>query len=109
MWMNVLPKKIFVTGGASNNLTLLQIMANVMNASVLRIHISNSAVLGAALIAAHGWYVRKGEASNWEKWILSFSHPDLESEIHPDKNAVKIYDNLLDKYARCEKMALENK
>jgi xylulokinase len=90
-WMNVLPKKIFATGGASNNLTLLQIMANVMNCSVLRIEVSNSAALGAALIAAH----------------FKFCRPDLRSEIHPDKSAVEIYDKLLKKYAECEKIALE--
>ena len=60
-WMKVSPKRIFATGGASNNRTLLQVLANVMNCQVLRIEVSKSAALGAALQAAHGWLVAAGK------------------------------------------------
>ena len=60
-WMQVAPEKIFVTGGASNDRALLQVLADVMNCRVLRIEVSKSAALGAALQAAHGWLAAAGE------------------------------------------------
>jgi sugar (pentulose or hexulose) kinase len=63
-WMNVSPEKILATGGASNDAALLQIMADVMNCRVLRIEVSKSAALGAALIAAHGWLAATGKSRN---------------------------------------------
>jgi xylulokinase len=56
-WMKVRPECIYATGGASNNLPLLQVMADVMNCPVRRIEISKSAALGAARGPAHRWVV----------------------------------------------------
>ena len=106
-WMNVSPEKIYATGGASNDLALLQIMADVMNCRVLRIEVSKSAALGAALMAAHGWLVATGKEPKWEKLVAGFSQPIPNSEIRPDKKASKIYDKLLEKYAECECEALQ--
>ena len=66
-WMNVVPEKIFATGGASDNAALLQVMADVMNCRVLRIEVSKSAALGAALQAAHGWLTTADKNPKWEK------------------------------------------
>jgi xylulokinase len=101
-WMQVAPEKIFVTGGASNDRALLQVLADVMNCSVLRIEISKSAALGSALQAAHGWLVAADQNTKWEKLVAGFTAPVPGSEIRPDKQAVKIYDKLLEKYASCE-------
>src|ERR1039457_2589263 len=53
-WMEVAPEQIFVTGGASNDHALLQILADVMDCRVLRIEVSKSAALGAAVQAPPG-------------------------------------------------------
>jgi xylulokinase len=106
-WMNVSPEKIFATGGASNDLALLQIMADVMNCRVERIEVSKSAALGAALQAAHGWLAAADKNPKWEKLVAGFTAPIPGSEIRPDKNAARIYDKLIEKYARCECEALE--
>ena len=106
-WMQVAPEKIFVTGGASSNPQLLQVLADVMNCSVLRIEVSKSAALGAALQAAHGFLVHTGKSPKWDKLVASFTKPVPGSEIHPDKKAAKIYDQLLEKYASCESDVLE--
>jgi xylulokinase len=106
-WMNVSPEKIFATGGASNDIALLQVMADVMNCRVERIEVSKSAALGAALQAAHGWLAAAGKNPKWEKLVAGFTAPIANSEIRPDKKAVKIYDRLIEKYARCECEALE--
>ena len=106
-WMQIAPEKIFVTGGASANPQLLQVLADVMNCRVLRIEVSKSAALGAALQAAHGWLTATGKTPKWETLVAGFTTPVPGSEIRPDKNAAKIYDTLLGKYALCESDALD--
>ena len=107
-WMNVSPKKIYATGGAANDRALLQVLADVMNCRVLRIEVSKSAALGAALQAAHGWLVESGAQPNWEKLVAGFCNPIPNSEISPDKKSARIYDQLVEKYAACEREALES-
>jgi len=106
-WMQVAPEKIFVTGGASNDRALLQVLADVMNCPVLRIEVSKSTALGAALQSAHGWLANAGQNPKWEKLVAGFTKPVQNSEIRPDKKAVKIYDKLIEKYAACESTALD--
>jgi xylulokinase len=106
-WMNVKPDEIFATGGASNDLALLQVMADVMNCRVLRIEVSKSAALGAALRAAHGFFLQAGKKISWEKIIAGFCKPIPKSEIRPNKSAAKIYHELIKKYAACEHAALK--
>jgi xylulokinase len=105
-WMRVAPKKILATGGASNNVALLQVMADVMNCRVERIEISKSAALGAALRAAQGWGAQSGEKLAWEKVVAGFVDPVPNSEIRPNPKAVGIYDKLIRKYAVREREAL---
>ncbi|HEY4952691.1 MAG TPA: FGGY-family carbohydrate kinase [Verrucomicrobiae bacterium] len=105
-WMKVRPDCIYATGGASNDRPLLQIMADVMNCPVERIEISKSAALGAALIAAHGWLVATGEKPDWERVVSGFTEPVPDSEIRPNPKATKIYNQLVNKYAACERAAL---
>lgn len=107
-WMQVAPAQIFATGGAANNPELLQVMADVMNCRVVRIEVSKSAALGAALQAAHGWLVAKGKNPKWDKLAAGFTRPVPGSEIKPDKKATKVYDRLLEKYADCEADALDS-
>ncbi len=82
-------------------------MADVMNCRVLRIEVSKSAALGAALRAAHGWLVQAGERPEWENIVAGFTDPVPNSEIRPDKKAAKTYDQLVEKYAACEREALK--
>ena len=105
-WMKVAPECIFATGGASNNPALLQVLADVMNCRVLRIEVSKSAALGAALLAAHGCLTAAGERPQWAKLVAGFTNPVVGSEVRPDKKAAKIYDRLLEKFAQCEQTAL---
>jgi xylulokinase len=106
-WMQVAPETIFVTGGAASNPQLLQVLADVMNSRVLRIEVSKSAALGAALQAAHGWLTASGKSPKWEKLVTGFTAPVRGSEVRPDPKAARVYDQLLDKYAACENEALD--
>jgi sugar (pentulose or hexulose) kinase len=75
---------------------------------VLRIKVSKSAALGAALQAAHGWLAAAGKNPKWEKLVAGFTNPIANSEIRPDKKSARIYDQLVEKYAACENAALES-
>ncbi len=105
-WMKVEADRIYATGGASNDVPLLQVMADVMNCRVLRIEISKSAALGAALRALHGWRVQAGEKPEWAAVVAGFTDPIPGSEIRPNPKAVGVYDKLIGKYALCERKAL---
>jgi len=107
-WMKVTPKKILATGGGSVNPPILQIMADVMNCPVYRIEVSKSAALGAALIAAHGWLVAQGEKAPWKQVVAGFTDVIPGSEVKPDRNAAKVYDRLIEKYAACEAEVLKS-
>ena len=50
-WMEVKPERIRLTGGASKNDGIAQLVADIFQAPVERLEVSNSAALGAALIA----------------------------------------------------------
>ena len=106
-WMQVLPEQIYATGGASNDQALLQVIADVLNCPVVRIEVSKSAALGAALLAAHGWEAETGTPSKWEKLVAGFTKTIPGSEVLPDKKASKVYDQMVEKYAACEVDALE--
>jgi xylulokinase len=105
-WMKIAPQNIFATGGAANDRSLLQTIANVLNCQVQRIEVSKSAALGAALQAAHGYFIKTGKPWSWPKLVAGFSDPSPGSDVRPDKKAVKIYDQLVRKYAACERAAL---
>lgn len=106
-WMGVRPKAIYVTGGASINTDILQIMADVHNCSVHRFEVTNSAALGAALRAAHGYTYQSNPSITWQDIVAKFATPLSGSEITP-KNP-KVYDISIDKYASCEKSILNQK
>jgi xylulokinase len=106
-WMQVTPEKIFATGGAAKDQALLQVLADVMNCPVLRIEVSKSAALGAALQAAHGWLVAADKNPKWDKLVAGFTKPVPGSEVRPDKKAARVYDQMLERYAACESDALD--
>lgn len=51
-WMQMTPKIIYVTGGASKNTAIIQILADVFQADVQRLDVSGSVALGGAIRAA---------------------------------------------------------
>ena len=106
-WMGVSPKWVLATGGASNDRALLQVLADVMNCRVLRIEVSKSAALGAALVAAHGHLTEAGKKPKWERVIAGFCNPVPGSEIRPNKRNAKVYEALIKKYAECEAVVLK--
>jgi xylulokinase len=105
-WMKVEPKQIYATGGASTNTAILQIMADVFNCPVLCIEVAKSAALGAALRAVHGWLAHSGKKPRWQDVVAGFTEPIPGSEIRPNARAARVYDELVEKYAACERDAI---
>ena len=105
-WMKVDVDTIFATGGAAANVQILQVMADVFNATVLQMEVGNSAALGAALRAHHGDATAAGQAIEWERVIEGLVEPVGASRIEPRANAHAIYERLMTIHEACEADAL---
>ncbi|KAE8745272.1 hypothetical protein FOCC_FOCC008064 [Frankliniella occidentalis] len=87
--------RILVTGGASANKCLLQVLSDVFNTPVYRLEIANTAMLGAAYQAKHG--LLGGEATFSE---LTASLPPPTLVCSPYKDASQIYDPMVTRYRK---------
>lgn len=83
---------IRLTGGASQNTAIAQMIADVFQAKVERIEISNSAALGSAMRAAN--------ASGQESWdSLNKNFTAAKSQLLPNSSNASIYEDKLKAYA----------
>lgn len=105
-WMGVRTRTIYATGGASANREILQVMADMNNASVYQFKAGNTAALGAALRAAHGHLKGTKAELSWDAVIKGFAEPVKKSIIKPDKETVKTYKRFRKLYQACEDHAL---
>ncbi|MFY7818769.1 MAG: xylulokinase [Akkermansiaceae bacterium] len=94
-WIGINVDRILLTGGASRNDGIAQIVADVFGAPVERLAIANSAALGAAILAA--------VTSGYEMSAIQskFSHTASDSRIDPNPDvdytkALASYIDLLD-------------
>ncbi len=98
----LLPTSIRATGGASQNLAILQIMANVFGCPVDVLQTtSNSAALGAALRAVFAM-----ENKSWAETVQPFTKVKHASRILPNENAIKIYQTMKKTYSEREASCL---
>tara|TARA_B110000881_G_C18603371_1_gene537352 strand:+ start:2276 stop:3832 length:1557 start_codon:yes stop_codon:yes gene_type:complete len=88
-WLGVDPERIYITGGASENDGIAQIIANVFGVPVDRLDVPGSATIGAAMRAAHG--IGKDLADLESK----FSQPKEGRNIEPEEGAKEIYDGMM--------------
>jgi xylulokinase len=100
-WMGIHVRVIHATGGASVNAEILQVMADVFDAEVRRVEIGNSACLGAALRAWHADTKASGHPLPWADVVRDLARP-VGAPITPRADAVAIYRDLRDSYARVE-------
>jgi xylulokinase len=87
-WMQLQPKVIYLTGGASKNDAIAQVVADIFQAKVQRLAVSGSVALGAALRAASntlGFDLHELESQ--------FCQPEAGSTIEP-KVAAGAYDEM---------------
>jgi xylulokinase len=105
-WMGGDPSVIYATGGASGNKQVLQVMADVFGAEVVRSRAHNSAALGAALRAFHADAFTSARALSWDDVVAGFTEPDPAWRFQPRAGAVAVYAELRERYAEAEARAL---
>jgi xylulokinase len=98
-WMGGDAAVIHATGGAAGNKQVLQVMADVFGAEVVRSRARNSAALGAALRAWHGHAAHTGRPVEWDDVIAGFTEPDPDWRFQPRPDAVSVYARLRRRYA----------
>lgn len=91
-WLGVSPSRIFITGGASENDGIAQVIANIFGVPVDRLDVPGSATIGAGMRAALGL----GE--DLDQLEYKFSQPKKGRTLEPDPTACHIYDEVLPKY-----------
>ncbi len=106
-WMGGDTSVVYAMGGASGNRDVLQVMADVFGAEVVRSHAGNAAALGAALRAWHADRQASGTAIDWEDVVAGFTDPDPAWRVHPRADATAVYADLRQRYAEAETDALK--
>ncbi len=91
-WMDVKVERIRLTGGASKNDGIAQMVADVFQAPVERLEVSNSAALGGALIAAN--------AGGWDLETLqeTFCQSAPGASLQPDPGLSATYSEALGRF-----------
>ena len=92
-WMDVKPERLRLTGGASKNDGIAQLAADVFQAPVERLDVSNSAALGAAIIAA----VAAGH--DWNSLQSVFCQAEPGAVLLPDPALAAVYHDALPRFA----------
>lgn len=99
-WMGIAPQRILLTGGASKNNGIAQIVADVFQAPVERLEVANSAALGAALIAA------TAAGNDLVKLQAIFCKPSPDSRLEPDTRLASNYTQALTQFKRLLETAI---
>ena len=86
-WMHMIPKIIYVTGGASKNYAILQILSDIFQTDVQRLEVTGSVALGGAIRAAQ-------HCLNFSLKTLEAGFCNNSSElIHPNKSNKETYES----------------
>ena len=99
-------RRIYASGGASGNRDVLQVMADVFGAEVVRSRAGNAAALGAALRAWHADCLDGGQPIGWDEVVADFTAPDPAWRVQPRPEAVATYRQLRERYAQFETAAV---
>lgn len=97
-WIAPRVSTIRVTGGAAANEAILQVIADVFGAALVRIAPRNAASLGAALRAYHADRLAAGSPVSWRDVVAGFTDPNLR--MTPDAAATAVYRERLPEYER---------
>ncbi|HUW90208.1 MAG TPA: FGGY family carbohydrate kinase [Candidatus Nanopelagicaceae bacterium] len=107
-WTQEPPEEIYATGGASTNLEILKIVANIFNTKVRQFEATNSAALGAALRSAKSYYNLKNQIFDWTELVEGFLKIEESIIIHPNKKYELLYNDMLTIYQKYEDYILRN-
>jgi len=90
------------TGGAASNRDILQVVADVFAADVVRIAPANAASLGSAIRAYHAERLAEGDPVSWRDATAGFTDADQSSRVTPTPAAVGVYASLVSQYEAFE-------
>jgi xylulokinase len=100
--VGIRPVSILGTGGASRDMALIRVMADVFGVPVLTGDRANSAALGAAYRALHGWTCAgQGRFLSFAD-VLKETAP-FKKAAEPDPRAHAVYSAMLLRYAELER------
>jgi xylulokinase len=102
-WIAPRAAAILATGGAAANHDILQVIADVFDAEVVRGATRNSASLGAALRAYHAERRHEGSPVAWTDAVAGFTAPDAELRVTPNPASAAVYAKLLPEYEAFER------
>ena len=88
-WIGEAMTTVLVTGGASKNKGLLRVLADVFQATIMPLAVSNSSALGGALRAAQGV-----QGLAWQNLYAQFSPPDRDLAVEPNPSTRSVYQEL---------------
>ncbi|MBB5351799.1 xylulokinase [Haloferula luteola] len=100
-WLGESPSLIRLTGGASQNDGIAQLIANIFQAPVERFAVANGAALGAALRAASAC----GE--DLAELTATFCQPATGSQLQPDPALAPVYQDALRRYQDLLQLGVE--
>lgn len=88
-WIGERPQNIRVTGGASKNRGILQILADVFQADIRTLAVPSSSALGGALRAAQAV-----TGAPWAELYARFVTPGEQESVHPGAGTAGAYTSL---------------
>jgi sugar (pentulose or hexulose) kinase len=92
--LGVRPTQIRATGGGAKSKVWRQIMADVFNAEVVTLKVSEGAAYGAALQALWCWRLQQGEKVSINEITDQFVELNPEETAQPQPRNVKVYSEL---------------
>lgn len=92
--LGVKPKQIRATGGGAKSKVWRQIMADIFNAEVVTLKVSEGAAYGAALQALWCWRQQQGEKIDISDITDEFVELNNSETARPDKKNVEVYREL---------------
>ena len=92
--LGVKPKQIRATGGGANSKVWRQIMADIFNAEVVTLKVSEGAAYGAALQALWCWRLQQGEKISIPEITDEFVQLNRAGTAHPKAKNVALYREL---------------
>ena len=92
--LGVKPKQIRATGGGAKSKVWRQIMADIFNAEVVTLKVSEGAAYGAALQALWCWRLQQGEKISIPEITDEFVQLNRAGTAHPNAKNVALYREL---------------
>jgi xylulokinase len=85
-WIGETMKTVLVTGGASRNPGILRVLADVFQAVIMPLAVSNSSALGGALRAAQAV-----GGTSWDDLFARFAPPERKMRVEPNPGTQSVY------------------